>query len=108
MDGVCHQMTVDWCGAAGFKPNIVFESDDHNVQMGLVAAGVGVTLLPELALRILPPGVETLPVAESEPWRKIFAAVPVDAYRSPATEAMIEVLCTVSERFRNEAAVAAA
>ena len=39
------------------------------------------------------------PVAEAEPWRKIFAAVPLDAYRSPATEAMIEVLCTVSERF---------
>jgi molybdate transport repressor ModE-like protein len=108
LDGVCHQMVVDWCGAAGFDPKIVFESDDHNVQMGLVAAGVGVTLLPELALRILPPGVVTRPVAEREPWRKIFAAVPLDAYRSPATEAMIEVLCTVSERFRNESPAAAA
>jgi molybdate transport repressor ModE-like protein len=108
MDGVCHQMVVDWCSAAGFQPKIVFESDDHNVQMGLVAAGVGVTLLPELALRILPPGVETRPVAESQPWRKIFAAVPLDAYRSPATEAMIDVLCTVGERFRSGSSAAVA
>jgi molybdate transport repressor ModE-like protein len=108
MDGVCHQMVVDWCGAAGFQPKIVFESDDHNVQMGLVAAGVGVTLLPELALRMLPPGVETRPVAESQPWRKIFAAVPLDAYRSPATEAMIDVLCTIGQRYRAAAPVAAA
>jgi hypothetical protein len=32
----------------------------------------------------------------------------VDAYRSPATEAMIEVLCIVSERFRAGSQVAAA
>jgi DNA-binding transcriptional LysR family regulator len=76
--------------------------------MGLVAAGVGVTLLPDLALRVLPPGVEVRPVAKSEPWRKIFAAVPIDAYRSPATEAMIEVLCTVSERFASTSGAVAA
>jgi DNA-binding transcriptional LysR family regulator len=108
MDGVCHQMVVDWCGMAGFEPKIVFESDDHNVQMGLVAAGVGVTLLPELALRVLPSGVEVRPVAKAEPWRKIFAAVPVDAYRSPATQAMIEVLGAVSERFAKTSRAAAA
>jgi molybdate transport repressor ModE-like protein len=107
IDGVCHQMVVDWCAAAGFEPNIVFETDDHNVQMGLVAAGVGVTLLPELALKAVPPGVEVRPVAHDAPWRKIWAAVPLDSYRSPATEAMIDVLCTVSERYRRASAVAA-
>jgi molybdate transport repressor ModE-like protein len=108
LDGVCHGMVVTWCGKAGFEPKIVFESDDHNVQMGLVAAGVGVTLLPELALRILPAGVETRRVAGPEPWRKIFAAVPSDGYRSPATEAMIEVLKAVSERFELVSPAAAA
>jgi molybdate transport repressor ModE-like protein len=108
LDGVCHQMVVSWCGKAGFQPKIVFESDDHNVQMGLVAAGVGVTLLPELALRILPPGVETRPVARSQPWRKIFAAVPSDAYRSPATDAMIDVLKSVSRDFADSTGAATA
>lgn len=98
---VCHQMVVEACEAVGFKPNVAFESEDYNVLVGLVAAGVGTALLPELALRTRHPGVEVRPVAGSKPMRKIFAAVPEDAYRSPATEAMIEVLETVSERFRN-------
>ena len=34
---------------AGFTPHVAFESDDHNVLVGLVATGVGVALLPELA-----------------------------------------------------------
>jgi molybdate transport repressor ModE-like protein len=95
--GVCHAMVVDWCGQAGFRPNIAFETNDHNVQVGLVAAGVGVTLLPELALRTAHPGVQVRPVAGSRPIRKIFAAVPAAGYRSPATDAMIEVLKDVGK-----------
>ena len=36
--------------AAGFEPNVAFESDDYQTVQGLVAAGVGVALIPELAL----------------------------------------------------------
>src|ERR687895_2700856 len=47
-----------WCGrfhetaclAAGFKPKVGFRSDDYNVVQGLVAAGVGISLLPGLSL----------------------------------------------------------
>jgi DNA-binding transcriptional LysR family regulator len=92
-------MLTDACAEAGFQPNIAFESDDHNVLVGLVAAGVGVTLLPELALRTVHPGVQVRAVSGSTPMRNIHAAAPGDAYRSPATEAMIEVLREVSERF---------
>ena len=44
----------------------------------------------------------------SPPLRHIHAAVPAEAYRSPATEAMIEVLSTVSERFATGSQAAAA
>jgi molybdate transport repressor ModE-like protein len=98
--GVCHEMVVHWCGDAGFEPKLVFESDDHNIQLGLVAAGVGVTLLPELCLRIAHPGVASRPVEGPEPWRRVFAAVPSNGYRSPATEAMIEVLESAAGQFR--------
>ena len=94
--------------AASFTPNVAFESDDHNVLVGLVATGVGVALLPQLCLRTPPPGVEIRPVSGSQPLRHIHAAVPTDAYRSPATEAMIEVLSTVSGRFAADARPAAA
>jgi DNA-binding transcriptional LysR family regulator len=93
---------------AGFKPGIAFESDDHNVLIGLVASGVGVTLLPELALRTAGPEVAVRPVTGSRPMRRIFAATPSEGYCSPATEAMIDVLSTVSERFESTAREAAA
>ena len=106
--GVCNAMLLDACAEAGFEPNIAFESDDHNVLVGLVAAGVGVTLLPELALRTAHPGAQVRDVTGSTPMRKIQTAVPTDGYRSPATAAMIEVLIEVSEGFAASSRAAAA
>ena len=61
--GVCNEMLVDACARESFTPNVAFESDDHNVLVGLVATGVGVALLPELCLRTPPPGVAIRPVS---------------------------------------------
>jgi molybdate transport repressor ModE-like protein len=97
--GVCNAMVMHWCSDAGFEPNIAFESDDHNVLIGLVAAGVGVALLPQLALRMGAPGAESRPVPGGELVRRIYAAVPSDAYCSPATDAMIEVLKSIAGEF---------
>jgi len=105
--GFCNEMVAEACAVAGFRPNVAFESDDHNVLMGLVASGMGVTLLPELAVSARP-GLTVRPVAGSRPTRRIYAATVSDGHRSPATEAMIEVLSTVSERFARASAVAAA
>lgn len=106
--GICNAMLEEACAEAGYRPPIAFESDAHNVLIGLVSSGVGVTLLPRLATRTIPPGVVVRPVAGSDPMRRIFAATPTEGYRSPATEAMIEVLSTVSARFRAEADAVAA
>ena len=106
--GLCQDMLVDACARTGFEPNVAFESNDHNVLVGLVASGVGVALLPELALRTPHPGVAVRPVAGTVPMRRIHAAMSADAYCSPATEAMLEVLSTVSERFRAASPAAAA
>src|SRR2546421_2277513 len=46
----CARHVVRCCHAAGFEPNVSFESDDYQTVQGLVAAGVGVALVPELAL----------------------------------------------------------
>jgi molybdate transport repressor ModE-like protein len=105
--GVCNAMLLDFCARAGFEPNVAFESDDHNVLLGLVAAGMGVSLLPELAVGNGQAGVEVRPVAGSPPQRKIFAAMPANGYRSPAVEAMLAVLENVGERFRGTSAEAA-
>src|SRR5207244_4294059 len=46
----CAQHVVRSCLAAGFEPTVSFESDDYQTVQGLVAAGVGVALIPQLAL----------------------------------------------------------
>jgi len=94
----CHEFVSRACRAAGFEPNIGFESDDHGVWQGLVAAGVGVALAPELALETLYPGVDARPVALHPLKRRIFA-VNRRGGRSPAIEAMLGVIAeTIAER----------
>ncbi len=46
----CARHVVRICRAAGFEPRVSFESDDYLTVQGLVAAGVGVALIPQLAL----------------------------------------------------------
>ena len=46
----CARHVVRSCHGAGFEPNVSFESDDYQTVQGLVAAGVGVALIPQLAL----------------------------------------------------------
>ncbi len=103
----CHEFVSRACRAAGFEPSIGFESDDHGVWQGLVAAGVGVALAPDLALETLYPGVEARPVALSPLKRRIFA-VNRTGGRSPAIGAMLEVVGeTIAARGETRAAATA-
>ena len=40
-------MVVDACKSAGFSPKVISVGEDMDALKGLVAAGIGVTLLPE-------------------------------------------------------------
>jgi DNA-binding transcriptional LysR family regulator len=58
----CAEMVKRACAAAGFRPSIVAEATDFSVQLQLVAARIGVALVPRLAARGLPEGLQLLPV----------------------------------------------
>ncbi|MEO1144861.1 MAG: LysR substrate-binding domain-containing protein [Cyanobacteria bacterium J06638_22] len=45
------------CREAGFEPNIVYEDGKHQTRLGLVAAGTGITLVPESLQKAGFPGV---------------------------------------------------
>jgi molybdate transport repressor ModE-like protein len=77
---------------AGFEPMVALESDHYHATLGLVAAGVGVALLPDLAARAARSDVVIREVGL--PSRRIVAAVP-SGYRPPSTEAMLAVLRAV-------------
>jgi DNA-binding transcriptional LysR family regulator len=106
--GPCGRLHLAACSAAGFEPKIGFQSDDYNVVQGLIAAGVGVSLLPALALTNLREDIVVRSLGRSAPTRKIAAATLAGRYRSPATEAMLDILSEAAERFELPAGTAIA
>ena len=88
----CAKHVVRSCHAAGFEPRVSFESDDYQTVQGLVAAGVGVALIPELALSSVRPDLRIRALHPQSPVRKVFAATPRGATATPAVATMLSVL----------------
>jgi molybdate transport repressor ModE-like protein len=95
----CRKITETVCREAGFEPRVAFEADETLAAQALVAAGVGVTLLPQLALTTLHPGVAARRLS-NPPTRRIWVARLEGAYASPASDAMVQTLEDVAEEFR--------
>jgi DNA-binding transcriptional LysR family regulator len=104
----CARHVVRLCLAAGFEPKVSFESDDYETVQGLVAAGVGVALIPHLALTHVHPGIVVRALAPRSPIRRVVAATVAAAGASPAAETMIEILAGVAKRFGDAPARVAA
>jgi DNA-binding transcriptional LysR family regulator len=88
----CAKHVIRSCHAAGFEPNVAFESDDYQTVQGLVAAGVGVALIPELALSTVREDIVVRALDPASPVRKVLAATPRAAAATPAVATMIDVL----------------
>lgn len=79
------------------QPRVAFRSDDFNVVQGMVAAGAGIAVVPELALTNLRPDITIYRLASSAPMRAIAAATLAGVHRSAATIALLELLPEVVE-----------
>lgn len=88
------------CHAAGFEPRVSFESDDFQTVQGLVAAGVGVALIPQLALSSPRGDIVIRPLDPRGPVRGVLAATPRGAAVMPAVATMVDVLRTAAHRYR--------
>jgi len=92
----CARHVVRCCHAAGFEPNVAFESDDYQTVQGLVAAGVGVALIPRMALSAVRDDVTIRSLSPSPPVRRVIAAAPPGARLVPAANAMLGILQEVA------------
>ena len=79
------------CAAASFTPRVVHRADDARLIQALVAAGLGIALLPELACEPAA-GVTYLEVTPSPPRRHITALARRGATRRPAVAAALTAL----------------
>lgn len=59
---LCHMVTTQMCRAAGFEPRARHHADDFETVLALVAAGQGVSLVPESAAARPPRGVRLIEV----------------------------------------------
>lgn len=90
-----HQAVLRACRRAGFEPNVRSYCKDYSVIIALVEAGLGVAMLPGLALRDRPIRAIVLPVDPALE-RSVLVAVKPERRRHPAVAAMLgELLSTV-------------
>lgn len=89
----CRGHLLEVCGREGFAPRITFETDNIAAVEGLVAAGMGVAMLPQLAVASFPllPGIATVPLAASES-RSIHTVTARGAERVPAVRETLHAL----------------
>jgi DNA-binding transcriptional LysR family regulator len=92
----CAEMIQRACARAGFVPRVVARASDFAVLLSLVAAGAGLTLVPELAARNLPAGVRLLPPAEPVT-RQIFTVSRRGGDRKPAVRVVLDTLTEAAQ-----------
>lgn len=85
----CRRHLVEVCEEAGFTPRIDFATDDYPAVVGLVGAGLGVAVLPELAVEsVRAKGVSAV-VVEPAVEREVVALTLPDLARVPAVAATL-------------------
>jgi DNA-binding transcriptional LysR family regulator len=90
--GAYQRILLHSCQNAGFEPRIAYHTDDYRAIQAFVAAGLGVAMLPRLALTLMPPGISRAGIRNHPPVRRVYAARLAKSYRSPATDTMVGVL----------------
>lgn len=81
-DSPIGQIVSSACKAAGFTPRHAARLDDHRAALRLVAAGIGVTVLPRLAVADLADDLVARPLVQPETRRRIVVHALGDRRRS--------------------------
>jgi len=79
--------------AAGYAPNVRFSSDDYQALQGMAASGIGVALIPTMALTSARSDVVVLPLRGRPPARQVVAVVR-EGERDPLVDHFVEALRT--------------
>ena len=94
----CRAHLLAATAAEGFVPDIRHSTDDYVVTQKLVAAGLGVALLPALAVQAArDPGVALVRLIRNHP-RRVRLEHPADLPVSPAAAALIATLIETTSR----------
>ena len=90
-----HRIVLAACAAKGFTPRFTVQAQDHHSALGFVAAGVGITVLPRLAARIIPDGVVRVRIPDP-PVRQLVAMVREGGVRNAVADRVLDLLVRLS------------
>lgn len=90
---VLREIVMKACKAHGFDPEVAFEGKDTDAIKGLVAAGLGVTLIPEISLiDSLPRFTVKLPLEDPSVTRAVGVIIPAERELMPTEKLFYEFL----------------
>lgn len=92
----CHEWLLFTMREHGTEPRIVHTVNEHPTQLALVAAGVGLAMVPTLGLAPLPAGARVVPV-EPELTRRVYAVWRNEGSVRPSVQATVNALSAVGE-----------
>jgi DNA-binding transcriptional LysR family regulator len=100
LQGTCQDTNIVLraCAQAGFEPRVAYTSDDYFAIQGLVASGMGVALVPGLALASTREDVAVRPLRGRPPYRRVGAVFNGEATGPLAV--MLDCLRDAVEEFR--------
>lgn len=88
------------CELAGFSPRIDYRSDDFTVILGLVQAGLGVSLVPAIAVEPMATPIRLREIGDLRLSRTVSAAVRAGSAEHPLIAAMLTELRSAAEVLR--------
>lgn len=90
---VLREMIEENCKQLGFQPKVSFEGKDIDAIKGLVSAGLGISLIPEITLvDNLPRATVTVPIIEPSITRTVGMVIPTDRQLLPTEQLFYEFL----------------
>ncbi|OBF16048.1 LysR substrate-binding domain-containing protein [Mycobacterium sp. ACS4331] len=92
------------CRSSGFTPSVTFRPEDYSTVQGLVAANLGVSLVPSLAAAQARNNVAVRRVAGPRPVRRISMATAAEPCRDSALATLVSLVQAVGARLANDAA----
>jgi len=93
--GRARDTALESCRKAGFEPRIVCESGELGTVRALVAAGLGLAIVPRLAAGNLPTTIRTVAIREPKMQRQIAAVWQKGSVLSPAAATLLDLTADV-------------
>lgn len=90
------EVLVRACHAAGFEPRVSFEAHDYQEAQAMVAVGLGVAMIPRLALTSIREDVHAVSLGDTAPVRRVLVGRLAGRRHSQASEAMMTVLADIA------------